>query len=148
MIENFDHLSSNSRAWTYKSNRPITPEEQEQIRFNLDGFIREWAAHGSELKGVYAVNEWFIALAVDENFHGASGCSIDSSVKQIKLIGNELNIDFFNRLNVLVQKDDVTQEIHFSTLGEFNDWNVYNPMVSTVGELRSNWLIPAASFSF
>jgi hypothetical protein len=81
-------------------------------------------------------------LVADESSTKASGCSIDSSVRFIKEIGSKLKIDFFNRLYVLIEKDGEFKRVHFSDLSEYTNWNLFNPMVKTLGEMRTNWIVP------
>jgi hypothetical protein len=139
----FPQLSIESRVWVYQSNRPFTKEEKSNIEVNLNNFVAGWAAHGSQLVAkAEIVNDYFIVLAVDENTAMASGCSIDSSVKFIKEIGQQLNIDFFNRLKVVIEKNGETKMISFSDLTQYQDWNIYNTLVNNLKLLNSSFLIP------
>jgi hypothetical protein len=136
----FPEFNSISRVWVYTANRLLTSDEQKFIRDEMHLFLGSWAAHGSELKADgLLVHDHFIILAVDESKTGASGCSIDSSVKFIKAIGAELNIDFFDRLNLVVEKNGEFNYSHISELKKFEDWNVFNPMVTDLAGLRTNW---------
>lgn len=139
----FQQLSNDSKVWVYQSDRPFTNNEKSFLSDQLNEFIASWAAHGSKLKAdAIVINDYFIVLAVDENLASASGCSIDSSVKFIKSIGQHLNIDFFNRLKLIVNKDTETKMIHFSDLSQYTDWNLYNTLVNTVDQLNQSFLIP------
>ena len=103
-------------------------------------WIEEWAAHGNELKATGAIlYDRFLVLVVDETHEGASGCSIDSSVKFIKELGAKLNIDFFNRLNLVIEENDELTYCHISELAKHPNAFVFNPMVTNLGELRSSW---------
>ena len=103
-------------------------------------FLKSWAAHGNDLKadGILT-HDQFIVLVVDESIADASGCSIDSSVKFIKTIGTALNVDFFDRLNLVIEKDGIFKRSHISDLNKYSDWNVFNPMVTDLIGLRTNW---------
>ena len=140
------NLSPDSRVWVYKSSRRLTTEEQQFIQQELDTFISRWAAHGNQLFGKGAVREdWFVVLAVDEAKGAASGCSIDTSVQFMKALGEELNVNFFDRMKVLIKEGDHKSEIHFSELGNHPDAKVYHPMVRTLHALQNNWLVPVRS---
>ncbi|MCX2745919.1 hypothetical protein OO013_18710 [Mangrovivirga sp. M17] len=117
MIVPFNELPANSRLWVYQADRDLTNEEQESIRPALFSFIDQWAAHGKALSaaGDFAFNR-FLVIAVNEEQHGASGCSIDASVHFIKDLGNKLNINFFDRTKVLYL--DNNDSINSKTLGE------------------------------
>ncbi len=139
----FQELSSDSRLWVYQSGRAFTAVEKEGITNKLNEFVSQWAAHGMALKGeAIIVNDHFIVLSVDERFESASGCSIDSSVKLMKDIGQEYSLDFFNRLKLIVEKDSEMKVISFSDLGEYEDWNIYNTLVNTVDQFNNSFLIP------
>lgn len=139
----FPQLASDSRVWVYQSNRPFSENEKVQLTEAFKVFVDSWAAHGSKLVAdATIIGDYFVVLAVDEKTAMASGCSIDSSVKFIKTIGQQFNIDFFNRLKLVVQKDNETKMISFSDLGLYEDWKIYNTLVNTIDLLNTSFLIP------
>ena len=136
------NLSPNSRVWVYKSDRPMTTVEKNVIKEELNNFIPQWAAHGNKLfGGAEVVNDWFVVMAVDESQALASGCSIDSSVKFIREIGERLTINFFDRMHVLISKGGIEQNIHFSALSNYQDWKIYDPMIENLSDYTSHWLV-------
>ena len=143
------NLSPASKIWVYKSNRELTSSEQALIRKELDLFIPQWASHGNQLfGGAEVVENWFVVLAVDESQSMASGCSIDTSVQFMKALGKELNVDFFDRMQVLISKGEEKEQIHFSDIGNHSDAKLYNPLVTNLSEYSSNWLIPVKESQF
>ena len=95
----FESFPENSQVWIYSSTRFFTNEEEVFITTNLDQFISQWATHGTDLfANATILHHSFIVIVADENKVKSSGCSIDSSVRFIKDLGKELNIDFFNRM--------------------------------------------------
>ena len=139
----FPQLASDSRVWVYQSNRPFSENEKVQLTEAFKVFVDSWAAHGSKLVAdATIIGDYFVVLAVDEKTAMASGCSIDSSVKFIKTIGQQLNVDFFNRLKLVVQKENETKMISFSDLGQYEDWKIYNTLVNTIDLLNTSFLIP------
>lgn len=135
----FDNFSDSSRVWLYKSDRELNASEQEQILSLTDDFLKKWAAHGNQLFGKATILEnWVLVISVNEGISSASGCSIDSKVKFIKNLGEKLSIDFFNRMKVLVKKENERKEIHFSEISEHSDWFLLNPLLSTMKEFRGN----------
>lgn len=136
----FPDFNPQSKVWVYTANRKLNDAEQKFVQDELKIFTNSWAAHGSGLKadGVIEYNQ-FIILAVDESDVNASGCSIDSSVKFIKAIGQELNVDFFDRLNLVIEKDGEFNRTHISELKEYAEWNVFNPMITDLNGLRNDW---------
>jgi hypothetical protein len=139
----FEQLSSDSKVWVYQANRPFSELEKGQISDRFKDFIASWAAHGSKLLAdATIIDNYFVVLSVDEKVAMASGCSIDSSVKFIKEIGAQFNIDFFNRLKLVLEKDGETKMIAFSELENYSDWNIYNTLVNSVEQLNKSFLIP------
>lgn len=136
----FDHFPAHSRVWTYKANRKLTAEDKGVIAEILNDFVPKWASHGNQLFGGWEVrHDWFVVLAVNEDQSMASGCSIDSSVQIMKSIGKAIDVDFFNRMNVLIEKEQELKEVHFSELSQFGDWKVFNPMITKLDELQNAW---------
>ena len=139
----FPQLASDSRVWVYQSNRAFSENEKVQLTEAFKVFVDSWAAHGSKLVAdATIIGDYFVVLAVDEKTAMASGCSIDSSVKFIKTIGQQFNIDFFNRLKLVVQNNEETKMISFSDLGQYENWKIYNTLVNTIDLLYTSFLIP------
>jgi hypothetical protein len=138
-----------AKVWLYQSDRAFTTAEKNTIANQLQDFINEWAAHGTKLKAQgELVGDFHVVLAVDERVYGASGCSIDASVRFIKSLGDQFGIDFFNRMNFLVESDNGLKLVHFSELKNYPDAHFYQPLIQTVGELRSNWRIKVLDRKF
>lgn len=103
MASDFD---TESRVWVYVSDRPLTPEEASEIDHEIKLFSIQWVSHNRKLRSMGGVvDNRFAVLMVDESQAGASGCSIDSSVRFIKMIGEKYGIDWFNR-NLIAFRDD------------------------------------------
>lgn len=140
----FSNFSDSSRVWIYTSSRAITPFETDFVQSNLEHFSSEWKAHSQPLKAkACMLNEFTIAFVVDQSITVASGCSVDASVRFVKEIGKELDIDFFNRLNVLVQNniDGSLYLYPYRKLNELTSHTYFNPLVETLKDLKDNWLI-------
>lgn len=139
----FPEFSADSQVWIYAADRFLDDQETEKTNALIRDFVREWAAHG---KGLFAdgvvIEHNFVVIVADEKKVQASGCSIDASVHFIKELGKLLKVDFFNRLQVLIKKEDEFKRIPFHDLKNYPDWFVYNPMVKNLNDLRTNWLIP------
>jgi len=145
----FVHLPVNSKVWIYQANRELNSAEVSFLQENLKIFIQDWAAHGSQLYGDVAIKDnRFIVLVVDESKTGVSGCSIDTSVRKIKELGVKIDVDFFNRMNLYLKKENEFKQVHISEVKGFPEWKVYNPMVTNLKELRENWLIPVIQSPF
>lgn len=101
MFTPFIQLPSHSRIWIYQTNRPLSSEEEKIISSVLSEFCSQWSAHGKPLTTSFKIElGHFLILSVDEKTAGASGCSIDGSVRVLKNLGQQLTIDFFDRSKV------------------------------------------------
>lgn len=146
----FEEMSSSSRIWIYQSDRKFNEEEVQDISNHLQSFTEGWAAHNLSLKTSFCIKyNHFIILSVDESDTGASGCSIDSSVKTIKEIETKHNLSFFDRLNlafIINEKVKITplncleKEIKLENINKQSIF--FNNLASTIGNLSSNWMIP------
>jgi len=147
----FAELPKTARLWIYQSNRTITSEENEAMAQHLSTFCFDWAAHGAGLKSSFQIlHNRFVIIAVDEGFNAASGCSIDSSVNQIKLLENKFGINFMDRTQVAFIKDE---EVFIETLSTIktkvkegvisSETKTFNNLVETVADFDSNWVVSA-----
>lgn len=142
-------LPDHSKVWLYQADRALTSTEKEWLQEVLTKFVAEWAAHGTKLAAAgEVVGDYHVVLAVDETAYGASGCSIDTSVRFIKGLGDELGINFFNRLNMLLEIDGKLQLVPFLQLSNYPSAHVFNPMIETLKEWRESWKIPVADLKF
>jgi len=147
-----ESLSDNSRVWIYQSSRALSDTEVEKLNALCDEFTTQWAAHGQNLVAKHRVYfNRFVCLFVDETAHGASGCSIDSSVRFIKSLEREMKIVLMSRTEVAFMIDQTVQiiplneipeavasgSIHAHTAG-------FNNTVSTVKEMQQDWSTPAS----
>lgn len=144
---NEKHFDPQSKVWVYQSDRPFTQKEIDWLNTELQLFVNSWTAHNQQLKGIgRVVEDRFVLLMVDETQTTASGCSIDSSVKFIKAIGRELQVDFFNRFlfsfktaNGIITHS-VSDVASLLRDGHLNDQTeVYNCLVFTKAEFDNGF---------
>ena len=66
MLVSFESLPEESRIWVYQSNRPFTEEEIQDIAKDLDAFLTQWTAHGSDLHAGYELpyNRFIVIVLV------------------------------------------------------------------------------------
>lgn len=153
MLVKFEDLPETARVWIYQSDR-LMPDEQ--INFLEEAaveFCSQWAAHGTPLHSSFKVlHEKFLVLAVDEGANNASGCSIDSSVRFIKTIEQQLGLNFFDRTQVAFLINDqvfttdmreIKNEIGNGKIDE--ETLTFNLQAQNLGEFNSNWLVPVGN---
>jgi hypothetical protein len=146
MYAPIDTLHKNSRLWIYQASRGLNTHEESIIAETLTAFCDQWAAHGSSLKTSFRIDHHrFILLAVDEQAAGASGCSIDSSVRALKDLEQKLNLDFFDRSEIAFwhNGDVVTHPmIELKNLfaeGRLQpDSETFNTLAATLGDWNGN----------
>ena len=138
----FEGFPDHSRVWIYQANRSLDGTESSYLKDELNTFLTDWAAHGKELQaGGELVFDRILIVCVNESTVQASGCSIDSSVRFVKSIGQELKLDFFDRLHLNLIVDDHLERIHISDLPKFPDSLLIDPMVASLGQLRNQGII-------
>lgn len=148
-----ESMAGNSRVWIYQSDKKITPSQKEILSNALYTFTESWQVHGQPLKTSFAIfYDQFIVLAADEDFNAASGCSIDGSVRVLKELGKELDLDFFNRSQAAFKNDDAVILVPLADLRKKNAegvWNeqtlFFNNLAPSVDSLRNGWIVPAGN---
>lgn len=152
MLVPFENLPDDARVWIYQANRPFTATELEAIAPKAADFLNHWTAHGSNLHaGVIFPYNRFIVIGLDQEIAGATGCSIDASVRFIQSIEKAHNIDLLDKMNVTYKNGE------YLAHKELNDFKkmakdksvtaktiVFNNLVATVGEFKEFWEVPAA----
>lgn len=139
-----------SRVWIYQSNRPFSERESSEIQEQLDQFVAHWQAHGAPVKGwAKLLFNQVILLIADESMTAVSGCSTDSSVRIIKSIERQYEVNMFDRLLLaFVVKEKIQllpmQQVPYALEKAFIDENTLylNNTVLTKDELEKNWLLP------
>lgn len=142
----FQDLPNHARVWIYQANRALNEQELAFVQSYLKQAVLDWNAHGVPLLGSFQIRyHQIIVIAVDEQQHAASGCSIDASTGWFKDLAFQLGIDFFDRSVALVQDEALTL---FPLLGIKQavaegqitpDSFIAVPQVQDLGEYRAHW---------
>jgi len=151
MLVDFKTLPDDSRIWIYQSNRSFSEAELIEVRQALDAFLKEWTAHGSDLQAGYELPyNRFIVIALDQTMTGATGCSIDASVRFIQALEKKYQIDLLDKMNVSYKQGEF---VAYKTLLDFKKMAkdksvskntiVFNNLVTNKGEYVSHWEVPA-----
>ena len=148
-MNSFKQLPDTSRVWVYTTQRPLTVEEREFISARMANFVSEWAAHGAKLSAAFTIlHKRFIVISVDEGPQNATGCSIDSCVHELQRIGQELGLDFFDRMVVVYRDEDNDMVVSCKMAdikqmvadGDFTEkTNVFDTTIQTLGDLRTRF---------
>jgi hypothetical protein len=146
-MKNIHEMSDSSRVWVYQANRFFSAEEEVLIVSKLTDFLFGWASHGASLDSGFEIKySRFVIVAVNEEKALASGCGIDKLVHFFQELGRGLNIDFFDRMQVVYRSADaiVSEPLHqFWGLRKAcvlsDDSIVFDNLVKNLAEYHSKW---------
>lgn len=151
---NYKQFSDDAKVWIYQADRILNEEESLIANEEVSKFAQSWVSHSNALKATGALlDNLFLVLMVDESQSTASGCSIDSSVRFIKKLGETLNVDFFDRMKFSYL--DANDNVAICTSNDFenaykngsiNDETiVFDNLVNTKSSFDSSWKKPLKS---
>lgn len=136
----FKDFSEESKVWAFAADHFLDEKQLDLIKTHLKAFMPQWAAHGTPLKNDFAIlGNNIVLVAVDETIANASGCSIDALVRKIKEIGKEINVDFFNRLSITIEREGEFSKVPFGDLAKHQGSYFYNLNISKLADLSSNF---------
>jgi len=152
MLVDFNTLPEHSKLWIYQANRSFSETELVAIQEKLSHFISNWTAHGTALNAGFDIRyKRFIILAIDQDIHAATGCSIDASVHFIQQLEKEYNVDLMDKMNVSYKQGEF---VAYKTLKDFRamakqkavskNTIVFNNLVTNIAELNESWEVAAS----
>jgi len=147
----FDRLPSRARVWIYQASRPLTEGELIPLLPRLAAFAEEWTSHGQQLlASAQFLHRQFLVIGLDEAAAGASGCSIDASVRFVRELEQTLGVGLLEKSQMAFLADG---ELRLLTRRELRaavaagqvqaDTLYFNNTVTTKGELDDHWPAPA-----
>ncbi len=118
----------------------------------LDEFLTQWTAHGADLKAGFEIRyKRFIIIGLDQSLNGASGCSIDASVRFIQHLEQKFEVDLLDKMNVSYKQGEF---VAYKPLKDFKKMAkarsvskntiVFNNLVATKQEYLEHWEVPAS----
>jgi hypothetical protein len=149
----FDALPADARLWIFAAERVLSPRERDYLLGTVDGFLERWQAHGHPLTSARDLrHDRFLLIAVDESTAGASGCSIDALVRDIKRVEASLGLALIDHGPVLFRSGDAIARVprdEFTDLARSGRVTpqtiVFNNSLTRVGDVRAGrWEVPAA----
>ncbi|MDC6353800.1 MULTISPECIES: ABC transporter ATPase [Robiginitalea] len=152
MLVPFEELPEEARVWVYQANRPLTDEEAVTFRAELETFLKEWTAHGADLRaGCQLPYNRFVVIGLDQDVNAASGCSIDASVRFIQSLEEKYEIALLDRMNVTYRQGEY---LAYKPLADFRKMAkdkavsgktvVFNNLVTNKREFENDWEVPAS----
>lgn len=150
MILDLIALDDSSKVWIYQADREFTYDELDVIRPELQQFLEDWTSHNNQLMTYGNIfHRRFIAIFVDETLSGASGCSIDASVRYVKSLEQQYNVSLMGRDQVAIMVDEEISTFPLNNLPDEveskrinNETFVFDNLVKTKGAFLTEWIKP------
>ena len=147
----FDHLPPQARVWIYQASRPLAEEEIMPLLPRLAAFAEEWTSHGQQLAAsAQLLHRQFLVIGLDEQVAGASGCSIDASVRFVQELEQHLGVQLLEKSRMafltngelrLLTRRELREAI---AAGQVQAETLYfNNTLTTKGQLDDQWPAPA-----
>jgi len=151
MYVSFDQLPSTARVWIYQASRPLAPDEIMPVLPTLARFVEEWTSHGRTLlASAEFLHRQFLVLGLDESVAGASGCSIDASVRFVRELEAQLGVELLEKSRLAFLNDGEVWLLENRNLraavadGRLKaDTFYFDNTLLTKGELEQKWPAPA-----
>jgi len=152
LLVEFNTLPETARVWIYQCNRSFSETEMVEISSDLDTFLTSWTAHGNDLKAGFEIKyKRFIVIALDQTTQGATGCSIDASVRFIQELEKKYNVLLLDKMNVSYKQGGF---VAYKSLLDFKamakkkaiskNTIVFNNLVTNKMEYLEHWEVPAS----
>lgn len=152
MLVDFKILPETARVWIYQCNRSFSEEELTEVKSELETFLKSWTAHGNDLNAGYEIRyKRFIIIALDQTSQGATGCSIDASVRFIQSLEKKYDVLLLDKMNVSYKQGEF---VAYKSLLDFKSMAkqkaiskntiVFNNLVTNKGEYLQHWEVPAS----
>ncbi len=143
-------FSDNARVWIYQSSRAFVEKEVNEIDEQLQQFYTQWQSHGAPVKGwAKLLFNQFIVIMADETDVMVGGCSTDSSVRVIKSIERQYDVNMFDRLMLTFLVKDKAEMLPLNQVQYALDKGyltadtlLFNNLVATKHDLMHSWLVP------
>ena len=151
MVVAFDTITDNSRIWIYQLNKELAQFEIDFLSGRVEDFLESWAAHGSGLVAAFTIVEnRFLIIAADESSANASGCSIDSLTHFLKDMQQQMDIEFFDRSEIVYKEEGKISSMPFVDFrnnilsGKTSpETQIFNTVLQQKGQLKDRFLIAA-----
>ena len=143
-------FADNARVWIYQCSRAFIEKEANEVNEQLYQFYTQWQAHGAPVKGwAKLLFRQFVVIMADETDVEVSGCSTDSSVRVIKSLERQYDVNFFDRMMITFLRNGKSEMLPFTQVqyaidkGYLNkDTLLFNNVVTDKKGLMENWLVP------
>ena len=147
----FDQLPATARVWIYQASRPLASHQTVELLPALARFADAWTSHGHTLRASAEVlHQHFLVLGLDEAVAGASGCSIDASVRFVAQLEQHLGLELLDKSRLAFMQNGQIQLLDRRELKAaaasgtvLPDTLYFDNTLATKGELDTRWPRPA-----
>ncbi len=114
----FDTLPDDARLWCFGASRRPDAAQTAHLLDSMQSFIDSWTAHRRDLHaGFDWTHQRFLRVAVVASRAGASGCSLDALMEQLRMLGAELDLDLIDSMPVWYR--DASGSLRMCSRAEF-----------------------------
>lgn len=144
----FDQMPDYARVWVYQADHKLSSDDEQLVRDRMKSFCEGWNTHGNMMPTSFELLEsQILILAVDESKLGASGCSIDSSVRMLRELESVLTINLTDQGKISLRKPSGEMKVISGlgvkskvTSGEIDlESEVINPVIRIKSDLQNLW---------
>jgi len=143
-------FSDHSKVWIYQSSRAFIEKEANEIDEQLYQFYTQWQAHGAPVKGwAKLLFRQFIVIMADESDVQVTGCSTDGSVRVVKSIERQYDVNLFDRMMITFLKNGKAEMLPFNQIQYAidkgfitRDTLLFNNIAGNKKEIMEQWLVP------
>lgn len=147
----FSQLPPQARVWVYQASRLLDEGEILPLLPRLAAFAESWTSHGQQLAAsAEFLHRQFLVIGLDEAVAGASGCSIDASVRFMQELEQRLGVTLLEKSRMaflvrgqvqLLSRPELRAAIAAGQLTA--DTLYFNNTLATKRELDAQWPAPA-----
>lgn len=146
MLTNIEQLGSDAYVWIFGISPSLNEEQQADVLRHVDGFLGNWAAHGTPIRGARDLREGsFLIIAADSRSE-RSGCSIDRMFGTLRELEQRHGVQILDSNRVFLRENGVRavpRHQFREVAGE--ETIVFDTTAETLGEIRSGaWEKPAS----
>ena len=97
------HFGPECRVWVFIGKRALDATETAWANEHLVAFTQSCQSHCNPMySSVFVFENYALVIVANDSGVQASGCSMDKINHQIRKMGTELGVDYFERMNTLV----------------------------------------------
>lgn len=143
-LARFSALPDKAQLWVYGFRNPLSAAQKRIIKGRLEAFLTSWSSHGRPVNGAFDFYGDHFVLLAGWLSDGISGCSIDESVRQFRLMKDEEGLDGLDRSLIYYRdaasKIQAVPYLQFQKVLDSGSLTAESPVLDTtiqsLGELR------------